>query len=204
MLLRVFSRLWGASAARNLLPFISVATCVIFVNEACSALTRYSLAPFKAFWFVKPLLFIANFQNSDGTAALQGAAGRLVYGLVTIFACGLAVHALRRHQDHLFCWHRIGAGLLIGGMVSNGYQLVVLGAVTDFIGIRPLGFIGVKLFSRVFNLADVSIATGCFILLVLLETSHKLASFGNLIPARIRTRRRWTKSKAKVNDPASL
>jgi len=198
--------MWRASDVRNLLPFIAVAACAIFVNEACSALTRYSVAPFKAFWLVKPFLFIANFQNSDGTAMLQGAAGRLIYGLVTIFACGLALHALRRHQDHRFCWHRIGAGLLIGGMVSNGYQLVVLGAVTDFIGFRPLGFIGVKLFSRVFNLADASILSGSFILLVLLEMSHKLASFGHSIPARILTRKqsRWTKSKAKVNDPASF
>src|SRR6266446_1033353 len=106
MLLRVFSRIWRASEARNLLPFIAVAACAIFVNEACSALTRYTVAPFKAFWLVKPVLFIANFQNSEGTTVLQGAAGRLVYGLVTIFVCGLAVHALRTHQDHLLCWHR--------------------------------------------------------------------------------------------------
>jgi lipoprotein signal peptidase len=205
MLLRGLARVWRTSDARNLLPFIAVAACAIFVNEACSVVTRYSVAPFKAFWLIKPVVFIANFQNSDGTPMLQGTAGRLAYGLLAIFGCGLALHFLRRHQDHPFCWHRIGAGLLIGGMVSDGYQLVVLGSVTDFIGIRPLGLIGVKLYSRVFNIADVSIVSGMFILVVLLASSNSLADLGTSFRTSI-TRRHSpsTKPNAKVNDPGIL
>jgi lipoprotein signal peptidase len=201
MLLRVLSRLSRASATRALLPFIAVTAGVIFVNEACSALARYSVAPFRAFWLVRPVVFITNFQNSEGTAMLQGAAGRLAYGLITIFACGLALRSLRRHQDHLFCWHRVGAGLLIGGMVSNGYQLVILGAVTDFIGVRPLGLIGVKLFSRVFNLADASIFSGTLMLVALLLNSRKLAELGTSIRITICTPRNQPWTKAKDNEP---
>ncbi len=180
MLLSIIRHIWKVRAARNILPFIAVAAAVFCVNEASSALVRHSVQVYGGFWVLKPLVFVNHLEVSDGTRALPGPNGKLMYGILTILVVGLSLRGLRHHRDAPFCWHRAGLGLAVGGMVANGYQLLIVGSVTDFIGIRPLGILGVRRFSQVFSFADLTIILGLWILGVFLSPE-----FGEL-RARIR------------------
>lgn len=169
MLLSIVRHIWKVRAARNVLPFIAVVAAVFFVNEASSALVRHSVQVYGGFWFLRPLVFVNHLEVSEGTRGLPGPIGKLVYGLLTILFVGLSLRGLRHHRDAPLCWHRLGLGLLLGGMVANGYQMLIVGSVTDFIGIRPLGLFGVRRFSQVFSFADLAIVFGLWILVIFLS-----------------------------------
>jgi len=162
----VVCRLWHVDAFRNLVPFGLVAVCVIFFDGVVGTLVAHALGRFTARWILKPVLFITNYQNSEGTPALSGTVGKSIYALLTVFLLGLSLRWLINHRDSPFCSHRIGCGLLVGGLLADGYHFVVVGAVPDFIGIRPLGIFGIRTYSRVFNLADLAISLGALTLCI--------------------------------------
>jgi signal peptidase II len=64
----------------------------------------------------------------------------------------------------------IGFALVIGGGIGNLIDRIVHGSVTDFFQIR-LGFFR----TGIFNIADVAVTTGVFILLFLIVRGKKLA-----------------------------
>ena len=163
-----------------MLPFIALVTAVFFVNETSSALVRHSVEVYRGFWVLKPALFVNHIENSEGTRLLSGPIGRLIDGILTMLFVGLGLWSLARQHDARFSWHTLGLGLAVGGMVANGYQLLIVGSVTDFIGIRPLGLLGMRRFSQVFSFADLAIMLGLWILGILL--SQKLGE----LRARIR------------------
>ena len=164
MLLTVVRRMSKVRAAKNLLPFIAVVAAVFFVNEACSALVRHTVEVYGGFWVLKPVVFVNHIENSEGTTLLSGPLGPLIYGLVTMLIVGVSIRGLRHHQDVPLCWHRLGLGLLVGGVVANAYQSLIVGSVTDFIGVRPLGLLGSETLAQVFSLADIAICAGAGIL----------------------------------------
>lgn len=56
-------------------------------------------------------------------------------------------------------WQRQAAGWLLGGTVGNGLDRWRLGAVTDFLALRPIAF-------PVFNMADMAINVAVVCLLI--------------------------------------
>src|SRR5713101_4343193 len=141
MLIDVVTGISRVRAMRNLWPFIAVAAWVVAINELSSALVRHFFGLDHALWVLKPVLFVVHVENSQGTVALSGPIGKQIYGIVAFVSLGVATWALSRHEDAAFCRHRLGIGLLIGGILADGYQLLIVGSVTDFIGVRPFGLI---------------------------------------------------------------
>ena len=186
----LFARLWQVQTVRNLLPFVAVTATVVCINEASSALVREYVAGTRGFWVLKPILFIADLENDQGTPILYGPVGRAIYGLLTAAFLGSALYGLKRHGHAPLCWHRLGLGLLIGGMLANGSELVLLGSVTDFVVVRPLGIVGLKTFSRIFNFADLAILSGIFVSGCAFSTSSRLAGVGDIIRTAGRRLRR--------------
>ncbi len=169
MLLSAFGHIWQVRAIRNLLPFIAVVAAVVFANEASSALVRHSVEVRGAFWVLEPVVFVNHVENLEGTTLLSGSTGKSIYGLLVALFAGLSLWGLWHHRDVPFCWHRLGIGLLIGGTIADGYRLLIVGSVTDFIGLRPFGIFGVKSYSQVFSFADVVICLGAGVLGILVS-----------------------------------
>lgn len=81
------------------------------------------------------------------------------WGLVALsiaISLGLAIWALRRDEP-LFA---VGAGLLIGGALGNGWDRIVYGAVADFLNVTCCGLRN----PWAFNVADVAIFAGAALL----------------------------------------
>ena len=70
-------------------------------------------------------------------------------------------------------WHRIAAGLLVGGALGNVIDRLVYGAVADFINMSCCGIQN----PFAFNIADIAVFVGAFGLVLLSdENSSKKAS----------------------------
>jgi len=77
------------------------------------------------------------------------------------------------HRDALSRWHRIAAGLLVGGALGNVIDRVIYGAVADFINMSCCGISN----PFAFNIADIAVFVGAFGLVLLSgEKSDKKAS----------------------------
>jgi signal peptidase II len=63
-------------------------------------------------------------------------------------------------KNNLSQWALLGLGFIIGGAIGNLYDRIVYGSVTDFVHIK-FGIFQ----TGIFNMADVSIMTGMFIIL---------------------------------------
>jgi signal peptidase II len=87
----------------------------------------------------------------------------LVRWLLAVFSIGVAILLgvwVRKAERPLFA---TAVGLVMGGAVGNVIDRIRLGAVADFIDVRPLT---AGLFPWIFNLADSAISIGICLLLI--------------------------------------
>ena len=109
-----------------------------------------------------PFLHIKNVRNQGVAFGLGGDISAYLIGATILVLTGLLVFLATRERGGWRVW--LPAALLIGGALGNLADRVRDGAVTDFIDL-PLW--------PTFNLADVAIVLGVFLLLVDVERSER-------------------------------
>jgi signal peptidase II len=109
-----------------------------------------------------PVLAFENTRNSGVAFGLAGDVSTVLIGAMIVVLLGLLVFLAGRGRGGPGLW--LPAALLIGGALGNLADRVREGAVTDFIDL-PLW--------PTFNLADVAIVAGVFLLFVAVEQREK-------------------------------
>jgi signal peptidase II len=110
---------------------------------------------------VVPFLHLENVRNKGVAFGLGGDISAVLIGVTIVLLLGLLAFFAARGRRGALVW--VPAALLIGGALGNLADRVRDGAVTDFIDL-PLW--------PTFNLADVAIVIGVFLLLLDVERSE--------------------------------
>lgn len=135
-----------------------VLVLVLALDQLTKHLVQHSILPGEQTRFLPGIQFV---HTSNHGVAFGLEAGNQV--LVTVLV-GLALLALlvyfATHASRPLIW--LPTGLLLGGALGNLFDRIHSGSVTDFIQL-PLGW-------PPFNLADVSIVLGVFLLLFVIES----------------------------------
>ena len=143
-----------------LVPAIAACGIVVLIDQGSKAIAtsavdrgdRVELLPF---------LHIENVRNKGVAFGLGGDISAVLIGVTIVALVGLLVFLAARGRRGVMVW--LPAALLLGGALGNLADRVRDGAVTDFIDL-PLW--------PTFNLADVAIVVGVFLLLLDVERSN--------------------------------
>jgi signal peptidase II len=107
---------------------------------------------------VLPFLDLTNTRNKGVAFGMADGVSPVLIGATMLLLLGLLVYLGGRGRVGVAIW--LPAGLLIGGALGNLADRVRDGAVTDFVDLP---------FWATFNLADVAIVAGVFLLILLPE-----------------------------------
>jgi signal peptidase II len=140
----------------------AVAAVVLGLDQLTKHLVRTGIAVGDQQKFL-PFIHLVHVRNTGVAFSLFAGGGTLVLAL-TLTALGVLVAYLAWRPERPYLW--VPTGMLIGGAVGNLIDRLVHGAVTDFI--KPPAW-------PAFNLADMSITLGVFVLLWVLEGPLKSA-----------------------------
>ena len=94
------------------------------------------------------LVGITNVHNSGAAFGLAPAGAAFFLVAAAVVAVGLVVYVARNASSP---WTDAVLGMIMGGVLGNGYDRVVFGTVTDFVNVH---------FWPVFNMADSAISIG--------------------------------------------
>jgi signal peptidase II len=144
-----------------LVPALAACGVVVVIDQGTKAIAtaavdrgdRVELLPF---------LHIENVRNKGVAFGLGGDISAVLIGVTVVALVGLLVFLAARGRGGVMVW--LPAALLLGGALGNLADRVRDGAVTDFIDL-PLW--------PTFNLADVAIVVGVFLLLLDVERSDR-------------------------------
>lgn len=111
---------------------------------------------------VIPNFFIFTFVKNTGAAyGIFGDSTLVITILSILFIIAIIVYDIFNHSSSV--WYMLGVGFIISGAIGNVVDRIFLGYVRDFISIR--------LFSFVFNIADLFITIGVISFLIYLVIS---------------------------------
>ncbi len=111
---------------------------------------------------VIPNFFIFTFVKNTGAAyGIFGDSTLAITILSILFIIAIIVYDIFNHSSNV--WYILGVGFIISGAIGNVVDRIFLGYVRDFISIR--------LFSFVFNIADLFITIGVISFLIFLVIS---------------------------------
>lgn len=106
---------------------------------------------------VIPNFFLFTFLKNTGAAYGIFGDNTLILSIVSIlFVIAIVIYDIFNHQNNI--WYTLGVGFIISGAIGNLVDRLFLGYVRDFISIR--------LFSFVFNLADLFITIGVICVMI--------------------------------------
>lgn len=111
---------------------------------------------------VIPNFFIFTFVKNTGAAyGIFGDSTLAITIISILFIIAIIVYDIFNHSSSV--WYMLGVGFIISGAIGNVVDRIFLGYVRDFISIR--------LFSFVFNIADLFITIGVISFLIYLVIS---------------------------------
>ena len=118
---------------RGLAWFVGCASVACVASLAAGAYAREHVAMNHWFWLISPVLYIKHVQNLNTAVPLVP---------IMILAAGslpLLLWALRSSHPEAPSLLDGCAGLIVGGGLANYAEIVTLGSVTDFLGVRTAG-----------------------------------------------------------------
>jgi signal peptidase II len=156
----------SASRLSVLLKAVVVCGAVVGIDQLSKGLIRENIARGDTVQ-VLPFLDFANTRNRGIAFGLAGDVSPVIIAVALVLLIGLlGFLSLRRNADPLV-W--LPAGLLVGGAIGNLADRVRDEAVTDFIDFPAW---------PTFNLADVAIVVGLFLLVLLPEIRARSSGDG--------------------------
>ena len=112
------------------------------------------------------IIFKLNYIENYGAAFNLFNGNTLFLSLVSIFSSIILVY-LTFHKRDIKEFDRVGLSLILAGTIGNGTDRVIKGFVVDFINLQFINF-------PVFNIADISINIGFFLLLISIFNVKKI------------------------------
>jgi Signal peptidase (SPase) II len=103
------------------------------------ALVREHLRAEQSFWLISPIVFVVRDQHLRALVPFLTPTLTLVLWLPVAITIVTLVHNVRIGTPTLSALPEIVAGLFIGGGLANVLEALVIGSVTDFLGIHGLG-----------------------------------------------------------------
>jgi signal peptidase II len=140
------SRAWGLAGA--------LCAFVVALDQGAKALVEHSLAPGEAVDVLGPLSLTLSHNRGIAFGLADGGGA----GLVLLTAAALAFVAVLFSRDPARPGMWVAVGLVAGGALGNLIDRVRIGEVTDYVDL-PLW--------PPFNLADVAIVAGVFLLVAI-------------------------------------
>jgi hypothetical protein len=107
---------------------------VAAASLAVDALVRAWFPVGRSFWIFQPVLYIAHWQNLDSPPAVALPVGGALIAIALVLVRGIR-RGLPRSSPIL----ELTAALVLGGALANAVEVLTVGSVTDFLGIRGSG-----------------------------------------------------------------
>ena len=112
------------------------------------------------------IIFKINYIENYGAAFNLFYGNTLFLSLVSIFSSIILTYLIFYKRD-IKEFDKVGLSLILAGTIGNGIDRVIKGFVVDFINLHFINF-------PVFNIADVSINIGFFLLLISIFNVKKI------------------------------
>ena len=112
------------------------------------------------------IIFKINYIENYGAAFNLFYGNTLFLSLVSIFSSIILTYLIFYKRD-IKEFDKIGLSLILAGTIGNGIDRVIKGFVVDFINLHFINF-------PVFNIADISINVGFFLLLISIFNVKKI------------------------------
>jgi len=142
------------SKIQTKLYFFSLSIFIILIDQFTKYLIFYN---HKIFLNKDFLLFKLDFVKNYGAAFNIFSGSRVFLSLISIFFSILLIYLIFR-KNNLNSFDLYSYSFILGGTIGNGIDRIYKGFVVDFINLNIINF-------PVFNIADLSINIGFFILL---------------------------------------
>lgn len=142
---------------RPLTTLLLVATAVLLADQLTKMLVRLWLEPFVSLPIIKGVFHLTYVRNTGAAFGLMPGARPLFMATSAVVLIGIAAYWLIIKPRAR--WVVIALALVGSGALGNLIDRVSLGRVTDFLDFVLIGW-------PVFNIADIAIVTGVFMLVV--------------------------------------
>ena len=134
--------------------YLSLSIFIVLIDQ----LSKYLIFINKKLFINKDfLLFKLDFVRNYGAAFNIFSGSRVFLSLISIFFSILLIYLIFR-KNNLNSFDLYSYSFILGGTIGNGIDRIYRGFVVDFINLNIINF-------PVFNIADISINIGFFILL---------------------------------------
>jgi signal peptidase II len=133
---------------RGRLLFGAIAICVFALDRVTKYLVVTTIPAGTERGPIAGLLWIQHLQNSCAAFSLCGPSQFAFLVISVIVAAAIVVYALQQEGD---VWSHAVLGLVLGGVLGNGYDRLLFGSVTDFLALH---------WWPTFNVADTAITVG--------------------------------------------
>ena len=139
---------------KNKLPFLIIIFLVLFFDQ----ISKYIISNyFYTLKFKNYILFTIDFIKNDGAAFNLFSENIIFLQLISILSSILII-ILLFFSKKLNTLESYGLSFILGGSLGNGIDRIINGFVIDFINLNFIEF-------PIFNIADLSINIGFFIIL---------------------------------------
>ena len=144
------------------LYFLSLSIFIILIDQ----FTKYLIFYNKKLFINKDfLLFKLDFVKNYGAAFNIFSGSRIFLSTISIIFSILLIYSILRNKSSYYL-DLYSYSFILGGTIGNGIDRIMRGFVIDFINLNTINF-------PVFNIADVSINIGFFLLIYKLFKNNK-------------------------------
>ncbi len=144
------------------LYFVSLSIFIVLIDQ----FTKYLMFYNKKLFINKDfLLFKLDFVKNYGAAFNILSGSRVFLSLISIFFSILLIYLIFR-KNTFNSYDLYSISFILGGTIGNGIDRIYRGFVIDFINLNIIKF-------PVFNIADISINIGFFILLYIIFKNNR-------------------------------
>ena len=134
--------------------FLSISLSIILIDQLFKFLITIN---FKSLIDKDFILFTIDFVKNYGAAFSILSGSRILLSLISIFITFILIFLIFK-KNKVFNLELYSYSILLGGTIGNGFDRIFKGYVIDFINLNFINF-------PVFNIADISINIGFFLLL---------------------------------------
>lgn len=142
-----------------------LAALVVFLDQASKFIVRSSMAEGASIPLVKGVLYLTHVRNTGAAFGLFAGKPLVLAGVSVAIIAGVGFYYYERRPSDLLS--KVALGLALGGAVGNLIDRLLMGKVTDFLDLNGLW--------PVFNLADMAVDAGAFLLVIGLFMAEDVA-----------------------------
>lgn len=149
------------------IPFV-IAFVAIIIDQLSKEIIRARLAVGDSIPVIDNVLHITHTENTGAAFSLfRDQIGVLT--IISILAVVIISYLIVKFQSNFRPVDMLAWGLFLGGTAGNLIDRIIFSRVTDFIDVIAINF-------PVFNIADICIDTGAFLIIILSLTGSKKAN----------------------------